>query len=191
MKFAKQLLALAVVGAAMSAQAESNINSGAAPGLSTTARLNFSVIIPRIIFLRVGTGTNFAVNTAVDTVTFTVPDADVGTGTDIAGVTVPAGGVVARVLGNGGNVSFSANGTSGGLTNTGLTPIPWTQIAPSAVGALPHPAIGNGVSGAISTLTATLGVVDQTATWNFNYLNDVIKGAGTYNGTVTYTAALP
>lgn len=195
MKYIKTLVAVASIAAAFSAQAESDINTGAAAGLSAAAKLDFRVVVPRIIFLRVGTGTNFADalgGTNIDRVDFNLTAADVGSGASIAGA---AGQgpypVVARVLGNGGNVSFTANGTSGGLTN-GTQTIPWSQISPVVSGgSLPHPAIGNGVAGTTSTLTAAAGVVDQTSTWNFNYLNANAMAAGTYNGQIIYTAALP
>lgn len=185
MKFAKQLIALAVVGAAFAAQAESNINTSGTAGASTTAKLDFRVTIPKIIFLQVGTGTSMAANTAVDRVDFTVAAANVGTGTAVAGVST-GGTINASVLGNAGNVTFSASGTAGGLSN-GTQTIAWSQIAPTATGALVHPAI----SGASSTLTATAGVVNQQATYSFNYNNSATVAAGTYNGTVTYTAANP
>lgn len=187
MKFAKQLIALAVVGASFSAFAESDINTGAAAGLSAIARLDFRIVVPRIIYLQVGTGTAFTDVTTVDRVDFNLLPADVGSGTAVAGAST----INARVLGNGGNVSLTANGVAGGLTN-GTQTIPWSQITftTSAPG-LPHPAIGNGVAGAVSSLTAAAGVVNQTATWTFNYSNTTAMAAGTYNGRVTYTAALP
>ena len=181
-------LALAYV--ALSASAESDLNSGAGPGLSAVTRLNFRLTVPRIIFLRIGRGTNFADNTLVDRVTFAVNAANVGSAVPVAGVG-SAGPVVARVLGNGGNVSFSASGVLGGLAK-GARRIPWTQITSSTSGGtLPHPAIGNGVSGAASTLTAVSGMVDQTSTWSFNYSNATPVEFGTYNGRVIYTATLP
>jgi len=189
MKFAKQLIALAVVGAAFSAQAESNINSVNAVGQNTSARLNFSVVVPRVIFLKVGTGTNFAVNGAIDTNTFTVAAANVGSGSAVAG---SLGAVGVQVLGNGGAVSLTANGTAGGLTGAGLQSIPWSQFALTQSNAsLPNPAIGNGVAGAISAMAATNNVVNQSGTWTFNYSNGAVMGAGTYTGQVSYTAALP
>lgn len=185
MKFAKTLLALAVVGATFAAHAESNINTTGTAGASATAKLDFRVTIPKIIFLQVGTGTNLAANTTVDRVDFNVAAASLGNGTAVSGVST-GGTVNASVVGNGGNVTFSATGTAGGLTN-GLQTIAWSQITPTATGALVHPAI----SGASSTLTATSGVVNQQATYTFSYSNSAPVAAGQYNGTVTYTAANP
>jgi hypothetical protein len=69
--------------------------------------------------------------------------------------------------------------------------VAWTQIVPTSVGALAHPAIGNGVAGANSPLAAVGGVVNQTAVWSFNYSNAAAIAAGQYDGTVVYTAVMP
>ena len=172
--------------------AESNLNSGSGPALAASARLDFRITIPRVIFLRVGTGTDFANNTSVDAVDFNVPENASGSGTAVAGQSSAA--ITARVLGNGNNISFSATGSMGGLTpsSTGAPTVPWAQIvAASGAGSLPHPAIGNGSAGAASSLMASGGVVDQSSTWSFSYRNTTALPAGTYSGQITYTAALP
>ena len=191
MKIKSCCFALALYCLAICAQAESDINSSAGAAISATARLNMRVTVPRVLFLRVGRGTNFADSTLIDRVTFTVSAANVGSGAPIAGVNTPAGPLVARVLSNGGNVSFRASGVLNGLAK-GARRIPWTQIvASTSGGTLPHPAIGNGVAGPVSTLSAVAGVVNQTSTWTFNYSNSNPVEFGTYNGRVTYTASVP
>ena len=193
MTFAKHLIALAAVAAAvaapLSAHAESDINTTAAAGQSASARLNFRVTVPKIIFLQVGTGTAFSDVTTVDEVLFSLTAAQVTSASAVAG----AAGVTARILGNGGNVSLTAAGASGGLANaTAGTSIAWSSITgTSSSASLPHPAIGNGVAGAASSLTATAGIVNQTASWTFSYANAATVAAGDYTGQVTYTAALP
>lgn len=172
--------------------AETNFNSGSASALAASARLDFRITIPRVLFLRVGTGTDFANNTSVDAVDFNVPESASGSGVPVAGQSGTA--ITARVVGNGNNISFSATGSSGGLTpsSVGAPAVPWTQIvAASGGGSLPHPAIGNGTAGAASSLVSTGGVVDQTSTWSFSYRNLTALPAGTYSGQVIYTAALP
>jgi hypothetical protein len=196
MKFTKSLIAVAVIAAAFSAHAESDLNIGSAAGLSATAKLDFKIVVPRLIFLRVGTGVNFADalgGTNIDRVDFNLTAADITSALPIAGVAGQGPYAVAvQVLGNGGNISFTANGTAGGLTNGSQT-IAWSQIAPTSsnTAGLPHPAIGNGVAGAATSLPAAANVVNQTANWTFSYLNTNAMAAGSYNGQVTYTAALP
>ena len=163
MKFAKHLIALAAVAAAvavpMSAQAESDINTVAAVGQSASARLNFRVTVPNVIYLQVGTGSAFSDITTVDEVLFSLTAGQV---TTPGAVAASGAGVTARILGNGGNVSLTALGAAGGLVNTPMSSsIAWSAITgTSSSASLPHPAIGNGVAGAASSLTAVAGIVN-------------------------------
>lgn len=180
MKFVKTLLAVAALGAAFTAHAESTINSGAGANLATAARLNFSVVIPRVIYLRVGTGTDFTPSGTVDTVSF-APGAAAGNGTAVAaGATV---GV--RLFSTGTGVTLGSTGSGTGLASGALPVIPWTQISATSSG-LAHPTIG----AAAAAVTPTGSITDQTAVWTFNYAN-AAAAAGTYTGQVTYTATLP
>ena len=172
------------------AQAESDLNPGPSGLLATSAQLGFRVTVPRTLFLRIGAGTNFADNSAVSRVTFAMTAAQIGSGAAVA-ATAPAAGIVATVRANGGDVTLSAQGAAGGLAN-GAQRIAWSQIIPSiSAGTLPNPVIGNGVPGPVSTLLAVAGVVNRSATYRFSYANGAPVAAGTYNGRVTYTAALP
>ena len=178
--------------AGFAAQAESRITHGhATASLSASVSLDFRVIVPRVLFVSIGSGSNMAINTTIDRVDFNVPAGDVGTGNATA-ATSGSGAypVTARVMSNGNSVSFTATGSAGGLTS-GAQSIPWSQIAPVSGGALPHPAIGTGTAGVAATLTASGGIVDKSATWNFSYSNSSPLAAGNYNGRVFYTAALP
>ena len=191
MHTSKYLLTFAFAGWGFAAWAESNLTVAPAPVVFADARLDQRVVVPKVIFLRIGTGTNFANNNVRDLVTFAVTPGNFASGTPIAG-TSSAGAIVARVLSNGGDVSFRARGTNGGLNAGGGNRIAWTQIvAASSSATLPHPVMGNGVAGPVTTLPATAGVVDRSATFSFTYANSAPVAAGTYNGRVTYTAALP
>jgi hypothetical protein len=96
------------------AQAESSFVVGTG---SAAANLNFKVVIPRVLFLGVGTGaatTPMATNSTKDTLTFdyTTNAAALGTGAAAASVTnngpVPAGGgFPVRVFGNGGQITLT------------------------------------------------------------------------------------
>lgn len=191
LQFAVQrLLAVTAASFCLLAQAESDLNPGPSGPLATSAHLGFRVTVPRTLFLRIGAGTNFADNAAVSRVTFAMTAAQIGSGAAVA-ATAPAAGIVATVRANGGDVTLSAQGVAGGLAN-GAQRIAWSQIVPSiSAGTLPNPAIGNGVPGPASTLLALAGVVNQSATYRFTYANGAPVAAGTYNGRVTYTAALP
>jgi hypothetical protein len=212
----KKLLVIAALAtiAPLMAQAESKFVTGNS-GLSATANLDFSITIPKVLFLQVGTGTSYADNGAMNNIAFDVPAGGVGSGTQVAGAggDLVGGGVTVRVLGNSGNVTLN-NKTTGPLSNgvSGDPTVPWSDIVVTA-GALPtttsgfsnaaiaHPAFniaaGGGDSTTPTTLIATGGLVRQEGSWTFAYANTAALPAGTYgntaanNGRVTYTATMP
>lgn len=173
------------------AWAESQLVTGAG---SATARLDFRVVIPRVLFLAVGTGNALplASNGTIDTLTFdyTANPADVGSGTASAGQAVNV-----RVRGNNGQITLAA-ATTGALSNAAGDTIPWSQITGTSDQAtLPSPALPLTGTGPTSNVTLSAGkVTDRTATWTFRYANTAVVPPGTYgttNGRVTYTAAMP
>lgn len=170
----------------MLASAESQLTVGAG---TASARLDFRVVIPRVLFLAVGTG-NAALtnNSTVDRLEFnyTASPATVGSGVDSA-----TQGITVRVLGNDGQITLSAAGSSTGLVNT-LTPtdvIPWSEILATSTDSTNFnvPAVGGT---AAPTLTGGK-VTARTATWNYSYSNSATPAPGTYDGRVTYTATMP
>jgi hypothetical protein len=213
----KKLTLIAAASAALLSpivsHAESNVNTAAIVGSVVSAKLNFSVVIPSVLYLAVGTNTSFAANATVDNLVFTVPAANIGDSTVIAGVggDQAAGAVTVRVFSNVGGATgnVNLNSTTTGQLSNGTSNIPWTQIAvaPAALavatpgfanGAITHPAFNNaagGGAGATPTLLTAVGkVVRQEGKWTFNYANTAAYPAGTYggsvakNGVVTYTA---
>ena len=195
----KALLLKSVLAVAMAtpllASAESQLVTGAG---NATARLDFRVIVPRVLFLAVGTGAaGFATNTTIDTVTFDYTSNPAAVG---GGAAAPAGAITGnvvpvRVVGNNGQVTLAAS-TTGALTNATADTIAWSGItATSSLAALPSPVIPNTGAGTASNVTLNAGrVTDRTANWTFSYANSAIVAPGTYgttNGRVTYTAAMP
>lgn len=180
--FAQSAVALALA-APLLASAESQLTVGTG---SATARLNFSVIIPRVLFLGVGSGSaSLANNATVDTLTFdySAAAADVGSGTDSA-----AQGVSVRVLGNNGQITLAAAGSGSGLSN-GTDTIAWSEILSSSTDAtnLNVPAVGGTAAPVINSAKVT----NRTATWNYAYSNTNVAAPGTYTGQITYTASMP
>jgi hypothetical protein len=212
-KFAATAVAAAALALPGLALAESTTVNPAATGSAASARLDFTVVIPAVLYLRVGTGNavNAAANNAtVDSLTFTVPGANIGDATVInAGAAdgdLGNGAVTVRVFSNvGTNVSLNSNVT-GQLVNGSGDSIPWTQISvasaadPTAItgwtnAGIAHPTFSaTSGAGSATTLTAASKLVRQQGKWTFSYLNANVMPAGTYgatiakNGRVTYTA---
>jgi len=168
--------------------------------LTATARLDFQITIPKVLFLQVGSGTAYGTNGTIDMVDFTVPAAKVGDGT-VVSANGTTGVVTAKLVTNGGDVTFVSK-TTGALNNGVATDtISYSQIATAVAAntsatALTHPALVDAAAGTSVTVSSTNKVVNQDAKWTFTYLNQNVVAAGTYggintkNGRVTYTASV-
>lgn len=181
----------------MLAQAESQFIDGAG---NATAKLDFQIKIPRILFLRVGSDSS-----TINLIDFSPTAAQLGNGSVVAGTggdgTGP-GAVTAQVRGNNGNITLLAT-TGGALTNASGDTIPYSQIAtvatPITAGALlAAPILADGASAPV-LLAPTQGskITERDARWTFSYANNAFVAPGTYggvdtnNGRVTYTASMP
>lgn len=205
------MLALLAAPTATATYAESAFVTGAGTPLTATARLDFIVTIPRVLYLRVGTGADYTSVGTVDLITFAVPAASVGSGVPVTGVggNLGAGAVTVRVMGNGGPVSL--NSTTNGPLHNGVVSeqISWNSIsvasAPLATttagfanSGIAHPTFNpTGGAGSAVLLTATNKLVLQEGQWTYRYTNTTPVAAGTYggvnvnNGRVSYTASMP
>jgi hypothetical protein len=203
--FQKSLLAAALLAAPFLAQAESNFVTGNG-ALTANARLDFQITVPRVLYLRVGAGNAMANNTAVNLIDFNVPAAQVGNGTAVAATAASGdlgnGTVTARLIGNGGAITFSST-TTGALSNGAGDTISYAAIATSVASLagvseqLMHPALADGTTTSLN-LTPTSGrVINRGAQWTYTYSNAAVVAPGTYggvntqNGRVTYTASMP
>jgi hypothetical protein len=171
----------------------------AAP-LDVNTRLNFRVTYPGFLRFRVGT-----TGATINLLDFTVPAAQVGSGTPIAGTGGDAGpsGVNVEVVANNGQVTITPTNSSAGLgIGTGTAAdgrINYNQIGTlSSVAQLPAPILTNAGGAPVTPTLNTTLVTNRTAVWTFSYLNQTIPSAGTYGGTttarggrVTYTATMP
>lgn len=203
-KFSRRVISVAASLAALSVpmfvHAESAVNTGAGTPLTASARLDFSVVVPKFVSLRIG-----AAGAGITAITFTVPGQNVGDGTAAAvvGGDLGAGVVTAAVRGNNGNITLTSN-TSGAMNDgNAAETLSFTQITTAtalntSATALAAPPLGDGPAGVGSvTVTATNKIVDSDARWTYSYLNTVLPPAGTYggvnanNGRVTYTASMP
>lgn len=187
------------------AYAESKFVTGTGTPLSASANLDFTITIPKFVYVRIGTGTNAANNTTVDNLVYNVPAANVGDSTPISGTggDLTGGKVTARVIGNNGTIAFSS--TTLGAMNNGISgdTISWSQMnvavaTNTSATALSHPSLVDGSTTSIN-LTPNIGtkVTALDAQWTFTYKNDNVVPAGTYggvntqNGRVTYAVSMP
>jgi hypothetical protein len=205
----KTLLGAASLALPLMALAESNVQTGAGP-LTTTAHVDFSIVIPKILYLRVGTGSTYTTgaltsNPGVDLITFSPTAAQLGNGTAIAGVggDLTGGVETAAIVSNSGSVTLNATAAAGGI-NDGVAgdTIPFTQITTASATltsatALPFPTLVNGVSGNQVIPAPAAKIIVQDAKWTFSYANAAVVPAGTYGGVnvnggrVVYTATMP
>jgi len=197
------LIAASVIGIAGTARAESNFQTGPLVGaLTATTHLDFQIVIPKMIYLRVGTGVDRTTVATVDLINFAVPAANVGDASVIAGTggDLGAGQVTARVISNLGTVTLSTI-TPNGIKDVAGDVISYSQIAlavglNTSVTALTPPAMTDGTT-TTSTIAPVASVVNRDAKWTFTYLNSAVVAPGTYGGVnannsrVTYTASMP
>jgi hypothetical protein len=201
----RAVAAAAVLAAVPSyAHAESKFVTGTASPLTGSASLDFTITVPKFVYLRVGTGTAMANNTSVDNLTFAVPAANVGDGTSISGTggDLTGGQITARVMGNNGTVALSST-TLGAMNNGAGDTISWNQInvtvaTNTSATALSHPSLVDGTTTSINLPTTTgTKVTNLDAKWTFAYKNTNVVAAGTYggvntqNGRVTYAVSMP
>ena len=201
----KGALVLAGISALPSAaQANSQFVTGTTTPLTASANLDFTITVPKFVYVRISTGTSMANNATVDNLVYTVPAANVGDSTSIAGVggDLTGGQVTARVTGNNGTIAFSST-TLGAMSNGTGDSISYSQMSVAvatntSATALPAPTLVDGGTTSVN-LTPTSGtkVTNLDAKWTFAYKNNNIVAAGTYggintqNGRVTYGVSMP
>ena len=182
------------------AVAESSIVFGGAGSFSTSARLDFAIVVPRFLQFRVG-----ATGATIDQISFNVAAANVGSGAPQAGTggDLGAGTVTVSIRANAGQVTITPTNNSGGLgLRNGVAgqTIPYTEIltASSAAATLPAPALSNAGGTAVTPALSAGTVTNRSATWTYSYANTTVPNAGTYGtggtgsgGRVTYTASSP
>ena len=205
----KSLLGVGALTLPLLAFAESNVQTGAAtatPG--ATAHLDFSIVIPKVLYLRVGsgsaytTGTLASVNTT-DLITFSPAAGTVGNGTAVAGTggDLTGGVETAAIVSNSGNVTLNAT-ASGALSDGAGDSIPFTQITTAATALtsatqLPPPTLTNATSSNVVLTAPATKLIVQDAKWTYSFANSTNVPAGTYGGVnannsrVTYTATMP
>jgi len=211
-KWTRPLIGLASMAVSLPLLAESNIILPAVSGSVATARLDFAVDIPPVLYLRVGTGNAIgaANNTTINGISFSVASAAIGNGVSINASAgsgdLGNGGVTVRIFSNVGTDVRLNSSVTGQLRNAAGDTIAWSQVSVAAAalpvgtpgytnGPITHPAFSaTAGAGTPTQLTAVGKLVMREGRWTYSYSNTVTPVAGTYgstvanHGRVTYTA---
>jgi len=202
---------LAVLAAApfFGARAGQDSDNSTAGGLSASVDLEHRIVIPQIIYFRLGE----QAPGDVDKITFNVAPGGVAAGNNQTysgsgsvpfgdGTPVSAGapGTLPVLIGsNVGTVNLSYDLSDPlGLQSASGNYIPFDEITvvsadPSEI---PAPPLANAGSGGAISVPITGNffngrVVKRRTTWTYTYDNNQIVEAGTYSGTVRYTVSAP
>ncbi len=159
----------------------------------TTAALpvNFSITIPAFLRLQVG-----AVGAAASVQwNASVTTANIGTG-NVSPDSVTNGGAGAGLVAyalvsniDTNNATITATGSAAAFTSGGNS-IPYTDVNATAVGTT-GAAVALPVPGTPTTVAPASGIINRAGTWAYYYVNNTIYPAGTYTGTINYTATQP
>jgi hypothetical protein len=196
----KRIILAVAVGSVLAApgvsMAELTVATGAGT-LSTTARQDFQVIIPRFLQFRVGAtaGTISLVNCDM-----TANAAALGNAVNQACLGGDAGAGVSNVsvVSNAGQITLTA--TTLGQLQSGANNMPFSEITTNTssanVPAPVLPALG-GVSPTVNVVMNAAPITNRSALWTYGYANTTVYAPGTYggvnvqNGRATYTASSP
>lgn len=151
------------------------------PGVNVTVK----VTIPAVLRFELGAATGspevrFNNITPLNLGDGSTLSADSGTNTGNADATVTYR-LVSTMTAN--DVTIAATGTT--VSGLGTAAMPWNKIVTGTgtTGAVAMPAVGSS-----STVSPGGTVIDESGVWEYAYVNDTIPPAGTYEGTITYTA---
>ncbi|ALN63272.1 hypothetical protein GLA29479_2403 [Lysobacter antibioticus] len=201
-------MALSLLAAVpMLAQAESQYTTGTGTPITASAKLDFQITIPKILFLRVGSGADYTTNTVVNQIAFVVPANQVGTGGLGIAATAASGDlndgkVTAKLVGNNGTITLTST-TLGALSNgvagdtISYSQIETTESVLSSGTALAHPTLADGATTTSTVAPGTGKLVNRDAVWTYKYKNAAVVAPGVYGGVnannsrVTYTASMP
>jgi hypothetical protein len=206
----KGIVAAVVAAAPLVCSAESTLQTTS--GQTATAHVDFTITVPKFLFLRVGTGPSYTTGVytptaAVDPITWTLTTLNVGTGSlpGTGGDIAPAGTETAALICNSGNSVTFTSQTAGALTDTTADTISYANItvATTALTAgytlLNPPALADGAT-TTTTVNGAGHLVKADAKWTYSYANNTVPAGGVYGGggagntgfgRVTYTATMP
>ena len=191
---------------AMPTTAQITRDNNLAGGLHLTLQLKHRVIIPKLLYFRIGD------EATITKVTFDLtnsPSFNAGSGagnnqTHNSGNPLGNSSVIAAtsngtlavdLRGNSGDVTLSyAVDNPNGLADGAGHFIPYNEIVTSSDNASLLPPVLSNAAANTQVISANLyggRVVNKQVNWTYTYQNTLVPLAGTYNGRVTYTASAP
>lgn len=187
------LIALSAMGVAANQTATADQATCNTAGC-TTANLpvTFTIVIPAFLRLQVGAvGSNADVQW-----TTAVTSANIGTGqvspdsvtNGGAGAGLVAYALVSNISTN--NATLTATGSAAAFTSGGNS-IPYTDVNANAASTNAWAAVAMPVPGTPTIVSPASGLIDAAGTWDYYYVNNTVYPAGTYTGTINYTASQP
>jgi len=88
------------------------------------------------------------------------------------------------------NATITATGSAAAFTSGGNS-IPYTDVNATAASTNAWAAVAMPVPGTPTNVTPASGIIDAAGTWAYYYVNNTMYPAGTYTGTINYTASQP
>lgn len=194
---------------ATSLEAGQDRDTSTAGGLNVSVDLRHRVVVPQILYFRVGSN---AIG-SIDEVSFDVNPAGVGAGNqqsytgsavapigDGTPIAATANGILpVSIMANVGTLTLSYDvsdtlGLSDGLGS--YIPFDEILVVSDDPAGLPSPALANAGGGGVNSVSIggnLFGgrVTQRQSVWTFTYANSLIPKAGKYRGSVRYTLAAP
>lgn len=183
----KKLILVAAISSAYFLPTLAYAESTSVAGPSTSANLDFRIVIPVVLQLRIGAVGAGTAN--INLLTFSPPVATLGDGTAAAatGGDATASSVNVRLVSNNASANVTLQSTTTSLNNgaPGET-IPWSQIVVTPTGGAPtHPTFNpTGGAGTLQSFTGTNRVVNLSGTWSYSYLNTIVPASGAYGASL-------
>lgn len=178
-----------VLASLPTARAESQLVVGAGPA---SARVNFVIVVPRLLYLGLGAGGEKSLRSAqasVSTVTFDLGSRPGSVGAGAAQAPADVGMPVA-VYGNQGPVTIRVDHPPHLIGPQGSISFQQLQVRSSDASHLPAPNFG-GAAVVMPVSAARSRVTDRQATWVYSYRNDTTPPPGRYEGQAIYTVSMP
>ena len=161
------------------AYAEQDVQTGGTPAV---VHLNFKVVVPKLLFLRIGSA-----GATIDEVTFTVTDIPENEATVDGDISPDVR--VGAIIGSAATATLSADSSTAMLS--GADPMPFTVIGFTGTGDFSSLSASAFDGTGSQQIWQGTGPGFRTGTMDFTYTNSYTYPEGTFTGQVEYTLSSP